>query len=153
MYVLYHPLPENTATPPPPPPCVPRRDIYFVVDSTDSVGDDIFCRFGYVLQLITAAVNPRGINGARIAAVLFEFQPHTSARYLFGLDDLCSSSVSSKIPRVVYEYYKFGRGEISQGELQYPNVRATSTRPYSALNEVAGSAETISGKLYTRIHN
>ena len=123
-----------------------------MVDSTDSVGDDIFCRFGYVLQLITAAVNPQGINGARIAAVLFEFEPYP-AKYLFGLDDLCSTTVSSKIPRVVYEYYKFGRGEISQGDLQYPNVRATSTRPYSALSKVAGSAETISGELFTCVHN
>lgn len=129
-----------------PPPCVPRRDIYFAVDSTDSVGDDIFCRFGYVLQLITAAVNPQGMNGARIAAVLFEFQPHTTARYLFGLDDPCTSTVSTKIPRVVYEYYRFGRGEINREDLQYPNVRATSTQPYSALNEVAGSVETITGR-------
>ena len=125
---------------------MPERDIYFVVDSTDSIGDDIFCRFGYVLQLITAAVNPRGITGARMAAVLFEFQPHTTARYLFGLDDLCGTTVSSNIPRVVYEYYKFGRGEISSAELQYPNVRATSTQPYSALAKVADSTESISGE-------
>ena len=144
-------MPEySTGTLPPPvplpPQCVPRRDIYFVVDSTDSIGDEIFCRFGYFLQLIVAAVNPKGLNGARIAAVLFEFQPYTSARYLFRLDDLCSTTVSSKIPRFIYEYYRFGRGEINQGDLQYPNVRATSTRPYSALSEVAGSAEAISGK-------
>lgn len=141
-------LPERCRIPPGPPPCVPKRDIYFVVDSTDSIGDDIFCRFGYVLQLITAAVNPQGINGARMAAVLFEFQPHTTARYLFGLDDQCASTVSSKIPRVVYEYYKVGKGEISSssGELQYPNVRATSTQPYSALDKVADSTESISNR-------
>ena len=92
-----------------------------------------------------AAISPQGINGARIAAVLFEFQPHTSARYLFRLDDLCATTISSKIPRVVYEYYTFGRGEINQEDLQYPNVRATSNLFYSALNEVAGSTEITSG--------
>lgn len=119
-----------------------------MVDSTDSIGNDIFCRFGYVLQLITAAVNPQGINGARVAAVLFEFQPYTTARYLFGLDDQCSTSVSSNIPRVVYEYYKVGKGDISSSspQLQYPNVRATSTQPYSALAKVADSTESITGK-------
>ena len=150
VYTYIPPPPPPPPPPPaPPPPCVPKRDIYFVVDSTDSVGDDIFCRVGYFLQLVTAAVNPQGINGARIAAVLFEFQPHTLARYLFELDDLCSTTVSNKIPRVVYEYYKLGSGEISRGELQYPDVRATSTLPYSALNEVAASAETIFGKFIT----
>ena len=140
------PPPPPPLPPPSPPTCVQNRDIYFVIDTTDSIGDDIYCRFGYILQLITAAVNPRGLSGTRIAAVLFEFQPYTTARYLFGLDDLCDSIVASKIPRVVYEYYQFGRGEISRGDLLYPNVRATATQPYGALNKVAGSAETIIGK-------
>lgn len=130
---------------------MPKRDIYFVVDSTDSVGDDIFCRFGYVLQLITAAVNPQGGNsdGARMAAILFEFQPHTTASTLFGLGELCSDIISTNIPRVVYEYYAIGQNppELTRPELQYPNVRATSTQPYSALDAAADSAETVTGKL------
>ena len=122
-----------------------------MVDSTDSVGDDIFCRFGYVLQLITAAVNPQGGNsdGARMAAVLFEFQSHTSASYLFELEESCSSIVSTNIPRLVYEYYAIGQNppELTRSELQYPNVRATSTQPYSALDMAADSAEAVTGKL------
>ena len=124
-----------------------------MVDSTDSIGDDIFCRFGYVLQLITAAVNPQVANsdGARMAAVLFEFQPHTSASYLFGLGDSCNNIVSTNIPRLVYEYHAIGQNppEITRPELQYPNVRATSTQPYSALDAAADSAETVTGKLVT----
>ncbi len=122
-----------------------------MIDSTDSIGDDIFCRFGYVLQLITAAVNPQGINsdGARMAAVLFEFQPHTSATYLFGLGESCSGIVSSKIPRLVYEYYAIGQNPplIDRTDLQYQNVRAKGTQPYSALAAVADSAKTVTGKL------
>jgi hypothetical protein len=120
-----------------------------VVDSTDSIKDDIFCRFGYVLQLITAAVNPQGTDGARMAAVLFEFQPHTSDTYLFQLGESCSGIVSSKIPRVVYEYYAIGQNPplINRTDLQYQNVRATTTQPYSALDAVADSAATVTGKL------
>ena len=42
-----------------------------MLDATQSIGDDIFCRFGYVLQLIEDAITPRGIEGARVATVLF----------------------------------------------------------------------------------
>ena len=132
----------GTNPPPTPPPCVSKRDIYFVIDSTDSIENDIFCRFGYVLQLITAAVNPQGTSdGTRMAAVLFEYGS-VPATYLFRLNESCDGIVSTNISRVVYEYYAIGQDprEISQADLWYPNVRATTTQPNSALALVRNSA-------------
>lgn len=127
------------------PVCVPKRDIYFVVDSTDSVDDPIFCRFGYVLQLIVAAINPQGVDGARLAAILFQFDRHP-AKYLFNLDDQCPTVVADNIQKVVYEYYGVKHLGLDPNTLTYPNVRATSTLPFSALNMVADSAESISSR-------
>lgn len=107
------------------------------MDATDSIDDPGFCRFGYVMQLIVAAINPRGTSGARVAAVLFEFQPYTTARYLFHLDDQCNSTVSVNIPRVVFEYYGVKHRGLKREDLTYPNVRATTTKPYSALKLAA----------------
>ena len=118
----------------PPPPCVQNRDIYFVIDSTDSIDDDMFCRFGYILQLIVAAVNPQGpTRGARVAAVLFPYSSKYGAKFLFNLDDTCNRIVSDNIHRVVYEYYGVENLGLQRDNLRYPNVRATTTRPNTAL--------------------
>ena len=116
--------------------CVPKRDIFFVLDATQSIGDEIFCRFGYVLQLIEDAIRPRGIEGARVATVLFENQgAGATADFLFNLDDTCSDVVSNSIPRVVYEYHQV-HNQLSDGTLTYPQVDSRSTLPYSALSKV-----------------
>jgi hypothetical protein len=120
---------------------VPKRDIFFVLDATQSIGDDIFCRFGYVLQLIEDAIRPRGIQGARVATVLFENQAAgATANYLFNLDDTCSNVVSNLIPRVVHEYYLV-HNKLSHGTLTYPQVDSRSTLPYSALSKVEKSID------------
>ena len=84
-----------------------------------------------------------------MAAILFEFQPYTTASTLFGLGELCNDIISTNIPRLVYEYYAIGQNppELTRPELQYPNVRATSTQPYSALSLAAESANAVTGKL------
>ena len=116
--------------------CEPVRDVFFVLDATQSIGDDIFCRFGYVLQLIEAAINPRGINGARVATVLFENDiEDVDPGYLFNLDDRCETVVSTNIRKVVYEYYAVRRG-LPRSSLTYPQVDSRSTTPFSALVEV-----------------
>ena len=121
--------------------CVPKRDIFFVLDATQSIGDDIFCRFGYVLQLIEDAIRPRGIEGARVATVLFENEgAGATAEYLFNLDDTCSNVVSNLIPRVVYEYYLV-HNNLPHGTLSYPQVDSRSTKPYSALSKVENSID------------
>lgn len=121
--------------------CVPKRDIFFVLDTTQSIGDDIFCRFGYVLQLIEDAIRPQGIEGARVATVLFENEgADATAKYLFNLDDTCSNVVSNLIPRVVYEYYRV-HNNLPHGTLTYPQVDSRSTRPYSALSKVEQSID------------
>ena len=119
--------------------CVPKRDVFFVLDATQSIGDDMFCRFGYVLQLIEAAINPRGIDGARVATVLFENnQNNIKSDYLFNLDDRCDTVVSTNIPRVVYEYYAV-HNNLPHGRLTYPQVDSRSTTPFSALVKVEES--------------
>lgn len=116
-----------------------KRDVYFILDATDSIGDDIFCRFGYVIQLVVAAINQRGPNGARVGTILF---PSTRNRRnidpmdLFSVDDSCETIVNTNIPRVIYEYYADPRNLISDAMLRYPNVRAPNTLPLKALADV-----------------
>lgn len=115
--------------------------MFFVLDATQSIGDDIFCRFGYVLQLIEDAIRPRGIEGARVATVLFKNQGvDARAKFLFNLDDTCSNVVSNLIPRVVYEYYLV-HNNLPRGTLTYPQVDSRSTLPYSALATVESSID------------
>ena len=113
------------------------------MDATQSIGDDIFCRFGYVLQLIEDAIRPQGIRGARVSTVLFEnsLVQDATADYLFNLDDSCSEVVSTKIPRVVYEYHAV-HNNLPHGTLEYPQVDSRSTTPYSALAKVESDIDT-----------
>ena len=112
-----------------------------MLDATQSIGDDIFCRFGYVLQLIEDAIRPRGIEGARVATVLFENQgAGATANFLFNLDDTCSNVVSNLIPRVVHEY-DLVHNKQSHGTLTFPQVDSRSTLPYSALSKVDKSID------------
>ena len=104
----------------------------------------MFCRFGYVLQLITAAINPRGLDAARVAAVLFHFSRAYPTRYLFTLDDSCNTIVNTNIRQVVYEYYGVQSLGLDRSSLTYPNVRALTTLPNSALRKVLTSIRDIS---------
>lgn len=133
IYILHS---DPTVIPPPPPPqCEPLRDIYFALDATDSVGSDIFCRFAYVIQLIEAAINPSGENGARVSTVLFENKlKNVETTHLFTLDDRCSVAVQTNIPRVVHDYYLVDNNPQTPSEnLAYPQVGSMQTTPYSAL--------------------
>ena len=104
--------------------------------------DAAFCRFGYILQLIVAAVNPRGPrNGPRVATVLFHHSSKYRASFLFNLDDQCSKDVDDNIRRVVYEYYGVKNLGLRRENLEYPNVRALTTLPFSALDMVDKSIE------------
>lgn len=88
---------------------------------------------------MVAAINPRGPNGARVATVLFESASGSKKidpMDLFSVDDFCDTIVKTNIPKVIYEYYAEDRNLIS-GPLTYPNVRADSTLPLSALLEVS----------------
>ena len=123
--------------------CVPKRDIYFVLDTTQSIGSSIFCTFSYVIQLIEAAINPSGgSEGARVSTILFanEFSATKtfSATHLFKLSDSCNTAVKINIPRVVYEYNYVAKKQQQElnydtDKLHYPQVGAKTTKPYSAL--------------------
>lgn len=132
--------------------CVPKRDIYFVLDTTDSIGSNLFCTFGYVIQLIEAAINPSGTTEkARVSTILFEYEVNRTLYYppihLFQLNDNCNTAVKTNIPRVIYEYYTVGTKQLSRDELKskYPQVGATSTRPYSALSKAHSDITALSG--------
>ena len=123
--------------------CVPKRDIYFVLDATQSIGSSIFCTFSYVIQLIEAAVNPSGgSEGARVSTILFAYEFSNSkifpATHLFKLSDSCNTAVKTNIPRVVYEYNYVAKKQeeklsYNTDKLDYPQVGAKTTKPYSAL--------------------
>ena len=120
------------------------RDIYFVLDTTQSIGSSIFCTFSYVIQLIEAAVNSTGgSEGARVSTILFQYEFNTTktfgATHLFKLSDSCNTAVKTNIPRVVYEYNYVANQQQQElnydtDKLHYPQVGATSTRLFSALN-------------------
>ena len=124
--------------------CVPKRDIYFVLDATQSIGSSIFCTFSYVIQLIEAAVNPSGgSEGARVSTILFEYEVSGSTKplgptHLFKLNDSCNAAVKTNIPKVVYEYNYVAKKQqqklsYNMANLMYPQVGAKTTQPYSAL--------------------
>ena len=122
--------------------CAPMRDIYFVLDTTQSIGSSIFCTFSYVIQLIEAAINPSGgSEGARVSTILFanELVRDSSATHLFTLSDSCNTTVKTNIPRVVYEYDYVAKKQQQKlnydtDKLHYPQVGAMTTQPNSALN-------------------
>ena len=128
--------------------CVPKRDVYFVLDTTQSIGTNIFCTFGYVIQLIEAAINPSGgSQGARVSTILFEYEFSSTKTFgatrLFKLSDSCNTAVNTNIPKVVYEYDFVAKKQekklsYSTDDLSYPQVGAKSTKPYSALSLAFG---------------
>ena len=119
--------------------CVPKRDIYFILDATESIGSNIFCTFGHVIQLIEAAINPSGTKeGARVSTILFAYERLSyPPEYLFQLSDSCNAAVKTNIPRIIYEYYGVEMKLLVHGthNLVYPQVGSTSTKPNTALNK------------------
>ena len=134
---------------------MPKRDVYFVLDATQSIGSEIFCRFGYTIQLIEAAINPGGVvDGARVSTVLFENDlKGADAGHLFDLNDLCPAAVSTNIPRIVYEYKAVETGSLTHegGGLTYPQVGSTTTTPYSALALISDQIKRDSGTRPTSV--
>ena len=91
-----------------------------------------------------AAVNPRGVDGARSAAVMMQSQ-YADAQYLFNLDDQCDNMISN-IQLVTYEYYAFGQNLEKLEDLTFKNVRADGTLPNTALVMVRDSVKAISSR-------
>ena len=113
------------------------------MDATDSNDKESFCRFGYVMQLLVAAINP-GASDTRVAAVLYpsnsvQFANETRKRnlapaYVFNLNTPCDEVVSADLTQLVYEFAY--ATEENKHTLKYPNVRAMETVPISAIKFV-----------------
>lgn len=89
-----------------------------------------------------AAVNQKGIEGARVSTVLFQSEnTNNQPTDLFNVDDQCSVIVNTNIPQVVYEYYAIGEDLKNFNQIKYKNVQAIGTNPYSAMKAVRNSID------------